>query len=583
MSASFMKTVVGTLFSLSIFTWVAAAPVPMDGGGDWHTPSLHIGRVRTKSKSGRSNTDAQTSRLDHSFNPGAYNESQTSRAHFSQDIQSQQYTSRARPRSPSRTSWSFPQVPEDEHMPHCNPVQHEYGSSFTPNTDTDFNAQQPWSDYEAYSTFNPSLYDGGADFSSMSVSDTLPYAQYQGQHFLNTFPPVDENSDLLPPPQWHYDPSAGYSLPLQSQHTGGSSSSASFGEPNNFVFTDTPQDERDPFLPSYQIPLQHLYAPDVPELPPGPVPSSPDPPAPPQAKTGQGKGHRQVLAANMSDLKEKLRRQVYVHLHSLDVDLGYDWRQDDEELCWRKMSSTAREKVVAVINLALNYQAQGVKEKMARILTPILAVALLSGRKEMVEDALYVLYEPGQRRSCLRWKERLVVNETVDEPEELVRRLSALSGQKPEKIRVFLSSKRISADQAYQLFHNYSSDDLRQYIIDENLVWVPRSQRGQVPRDNVSLMKQGDQHYRPWKEKTNAKQRAAIIKIVMRVLECTKTGAAWFLEKDTVAIEDKIGLQILSAEEEGMSDREMHALIEVLTKSKIIKSKDRKHHTVDRG
>ncbi|UZJ50907.1 hypothetical protein CBS101457_000227 [Exobasidium rhododendri] len=276
----------------------------------------------------------------------------------------------------------------------------------------------------------------------------------------------------------------------------------------------------------------------------------------PHASSSAVYGHPQEDSVHSSDLRLNATHEQPIWDSGVEashsapiVDLGFQW-QNTEELCWEKLNSELQDTIVRTVNKVTCYNKNAIRETIKDKMTPILATALLSENRDLIMNAVEVLYRISRHDIHHEWK-RLM---TEDEAEVLVFELEVASGQEEEDIRTHLSVNRVSAELARYLLE--ATDEERQsyaansgIMMDEDgVVRSPLVYRARDP----SIIKDTDSKYHHWKKGTTVEQRLQIIEIVKEVFQCRPNWAYTMLNKEKVTEEDELGLDILrTMEREG--------------------------------
>ncbi|UZJ53697.1 hypothetical protein CBS101457_003017 [Exobasidium rhododendri] len=548
MTTSYAPLLLATYLCFSVLT--LALPTPMDGSGNWdyseHQPSLH--RVRTRGKSGpRIDNEAQTSRLDYAL-PSVYQYgSHTTRLplydHSSVAAPSESYTSRLGHYPPQdNTSYNqmYQQWNEADFM---TPAPASLHTTTVPLMD--YGQQHQQYEQGAYPSLPSHDRDPAFGYPSMPSDDTNPYMTLHERLQLSQSVPAGQGSSSQQP--WQHEYLENYSL----DHSDllGSASSSAFGDQRYTDQHSFQQVEEDEEGNRGQQQANHQQEPMVDTL---------------QASRIRA---AKVLRERMGDLNQYA------------VSLGFEWKEKNlYELCWQNMPHDVRRHITKLVSKECNYKPQSLREKMAKTLMPLLAIAIQSGDHELFTAAINILYiRRGYDRVNYEWK--TLLNEEQDEPEQLVHKLSQAAKRSPEDVRSFLCNKKIPAEVAHDLNFNSSEEQLKQFAMEHGLA---KSLLRQMNKVSTVIHKE-DKYYKPWKENTTKEDRNRIVKIVKKVLKCEESWANTVLERAQIEDGDEFGLEILRAVEEGgVDDNGIHAMLEEKVGAKLRRKERLKGSSVSR-
>ncbi|UZJ50963.1 hypothetical protein CBS101457_000283 [Exobasidium rhododendri] len=229
------------------------------------------------------------------------------------------------------------------------------------------------------------------------------------------------------------------------------------------------------------------------------------------------------------------------------IDLGFPWDKRQENMpCWNLLSKALQDLLIKIIIKETAFEKRATLPKVALIMTPKLAVLLLSGVDEYKKQAFDAIYPIKTRRYCVDWKGDL------PEPaaDALVHALCVASGQEEEVIRSHLSRQKVSSDLALALF-NTTDPGRRAYVEDNGLVKdhekAPRIRlrHEQIVERDANVISPTSSKYKPWMHNTTAEQREQVIEILKSVFGYSDSYILRVLKKDRIKSEHNLGLRIL--------------------------------------
>ncbi|UZJ50899.1 hypothetical protein CBS101457_000219 [Exobasidium rhododendri] len=272
--------------------------------------------------------------------------------------------------------------------------------------------------------------------------------------------------------------------------------------------------------------------------------------------------------------------QTHFYEYANLTPLPYVWH-DPSEKCWRLLQPEQQNSIAKLINKKLFYQTQSIRDKMARELTVMLALALLSHDPIYIQSAIDVLYRSNHLRQSEEWMNKL----NHEEAEKLVEQLVDASGQNEEFIRNYLSLKRVTADTAYSLYHATDAER-NEYVCDvkisKTILKQIRDKEKAEKRSNPSqgprrIHKDNDK-YAPWKLDTTKEERSAIVQIVKRLFKIrTESWALRILQRENKGPNHGLGLRILEESRAGRSDQAILDMIVAATGVRPTRTQDSRH------
>ncbi|UZJ50929.1 hypothetical protein CBS101457_000249 [Exobasidium rhododendri] len=527
----------------------------MNPDGSWSNDdlsSLNLGSLRTR---GNSRGDlsshltplgAQTSRARDHSNLAARMGSRTSRP-----ARQERGKSRSRiHRDDFDDTPNFPSYSGTEHDPHVYDQSPAMINQASMPEVSHFDGQN-----NNFGIPSPSQFDTNSFLTDPHAGYTFtnPYSDtfdpYQGAAFSSLafdHGPMFDQAPYYSQPvhqEWHggTSSSADYGQAIHP-FLGSSSSSSSYVNPTLYRSNDQTQNEASLGLSS---PLGHPHT---------------AVPRPVQAPTIMKYRGNTATLVDLLDL--------YTESLSREISIGYQWT-NPHELCWGFIDKNSAEEVVRQIKRENNHQKGGIVKKLQRRLTPTLALALLSGRRDLIDEAMQVIYvsehpyhqvELGNVDERPEWRKML----SDTEAHTLVKRLGEISGQNDAFIREWLVEHGVGASTAQRLLHCKTEERSRWAVQAQLVTFIEEESPEDIEMPiNVpsvkghtvmsSLMTPDDDYYQPWKEGTSKWQRAVIIPIVMRLFDnCSATKANDILRRSQVKAGRWLGLRILkTALEEG--------------------------------
>jgi hypothetical protein len=243
------------------------------------------------------------------------------------------------------------------------------------------------------------------------------------------------------------------------------------------------------------------------------------------------------------------------------TDLFFSWT-DGNMLCWDHMDAAHKEKVVRIVSRETSNQGEYIRQQLAKVMTPSLALLFLSARKDYVRYAVNILYPHFyQLPNVQYWKEEL--KET--EQQVLVDELSEISAQETHVIRNYLKTKKISAHIAYNLYHNAGEKEHLQFVLDANL-WKERKLPRRDPNRVLPVTNPSDPKYEPWMEGTDYIEQDKVLRIVRNVYNLSHTEQArQILSLSRVKRQSALGVRILNLVKKKKGDEEVRSLIKKVT------------------
>ncbi|UZJ53691.1 hypothetical protein CBS101457_003011 [Exobasidium rhododendri] len=427
----------------------------MDGSGSWnhehsYTNAPNLNRVRTKSRFGRADNDAQTSRLTYDFDPAvAYGTDAFHVQHTHPDTATQSGFHTSRPRR--QTSQLLPTAEEHDYHNQQYTLDDFTSAGYSPfPPPVSYSDAPSYAPEDSFPNYNlPPSYDPNYAFSSLSMVPEEPGMTLHERQQLSRSHSFGQrhHTQHQQQQQWLND----LHNPGYPSRYGSSSSSSSFGEPNNMLLFDATHAGSAHGNVFFGAPSHEEQ---------------------------QDEDREEEQGSSIQGIKETPQAAAYratVELHhrmgdlaAYNVDLGHTWKGNEYSLCWQWLSNEVCRRIATVINKKLYLQTQWAREKMSNKLTTVLAIALLSGRDDFIKAALDILYsEKTQRKVSHLWRECL--KEEEDEPERLVRRLSRITGKTPEAIRTFLSFQKVTAEVAHDLLLNSTDAEVKNYAIEHDI------------------------------------------------------------------------------------------------------------------
>jgi hypothetical protein len=218
---------------------------------------------------------------------------------------------------------------------------------------------------------------------------------------------------------------------------------------------------------------------------------------------------------------------------------------DSNSKCWTKLDSSFKDFMIHTIHLETGYKLNGIREKLRREVTPLLATAIVSGVYQNISDTVRFLYDGFYAKEQHTWKSFL----NPLQARELISELSLISGQDEDVMYHFLShvwDLPNKAQEASKLFHG--TQQLRVFFIGNNNLFKP-----DLPpvKANEPIIDSKDIKGKLWKTGTSLSQRRRIVAIVKAIFRHTSKKnhdpAYKILERG----DETFGLGILAAETRG--------------------------------
>ncbi|UZJ50942.1 hypothetical protein CBS101457_000262 [Exobasidium rhododendri] len=224
------------------------------------------------------------------------------------------------------------------------------------------------------------------------------------------------------------------------------------------------------------------------------------------------------------------------------TELGFEF-ETGEELCWKSLCQRHMNILIHLVNEETDYKKSGIREKLRTTMTPVIALALLSGDQDLFRHAIAACYPSYYTKERHVWKHGL----SNDEVSSLIKRLCRASGHDGEVIRHYLSHRMVNPLDAYQLAHG---DDalLSLYVTTHKLIKPALPIPRRYKYTQAMSTAKGDR-YSPWMCDTNSYQRRTIVEIVKKLYghldPKNHSGAYKILRKSTITDDDRFGLNIL--------------------------------------